>query len=154
MMDKKKPPMVDQKPFFVNAFVEWIVASEQTPFVLVDCAHPDVVVPAAFINPKDNTIILNLSPTSASGLNMSDIAYSFATRFQGKLENLYVPIDAIGAVYSKESGQGSGFDVKIPKEESPELAKGISLASIPSDGTETKTEDKPLDRKKPTLTVV
>jgi stringent starvation protein B len=154
MTDKKKPPMVDQKPFFVNAFVEWILASDQTPYILVDCAHPNVVVPTAFIEPKANTIVLNLSPVSASGIERTDTAYSFATRFQGKLEHIHVPIDAIGAVYSKESGQGSGFEVKIPKEATPDLAKGISLASIPSDGAEAKTEEKSSERKKPALTLV
>tara|TARA_B100000809_G_C15126580_1_gene526508 strand:+ start:2673 stop:3137 length:465 start_codon:yes stop_codon:yes gene_type:complete len=154
MTDMNPPPMVDQKPFLVNAFVEWIIASEQTPYILVDCAHPDVVVPTGSINKKDNTIVLNLSPMSASGLSLSGIAYSFATRFSGKLENIYVPIDAVGAVYSKESGQGSGFEVKIPKGATPELAKGISLASIPSDSGEPQSEEKSSDRKKPALTLV
>jgi stringent starvation protein B len=154
MTEQKKPPMVDQKPFMVNAVVEWIMASDQTPYILVDCAHPDVVVPQAHINKDNNTIVLNLSSTSAVGLELTDVAYIFSTRFKGKIESIYVPIDAIGAAYSKESGAGTGFDVRIPKEQEPDLAKGCSLSSISSDGVKKPTQDTNVKHKKPALTLV
>jgi len=54
-------------------------------------------------------IILNIAPMAISALVLGDDEITFSARFSGKPQNLYVPIDAVLAVYAKENGQGMMF---------------------------------------------
>ncbi len=58
---------------------------------------------------QDGKIILNIAPMAINGLTLGDDAVTFSARFSGNTEAIYVPVDAVLAIYSKENGQGMMF---------------------------------------------
>ncbi len=101
------------KPYLVRAIYEWCVAEQHTPYLLVKIDQ-NTLAPRAFI--KDGKILLNLSPGSIKDLLMGDEAITFAARFNGAPENLYLPISAVEGIYAKENGEGLFFEVKEDQE--------------------------------------
>ncbi|WP_068545051.1 ClpXP protease specificity-enhancing factor [Thalassotalea crassostreae] len=128
--------MTSNKPYIVRAFYEWIVDNELTPYIAVDAHYPNVMVPEQHIN--DGQIILNISPESVGDIVMAGEVIEFNARFGGKLEHLYVPMEAIVAIYARENGVGSSFVVDYPE-----------------DIEDTETEQvKPEKKGKPSLSIV
>jgi stringent starvation protein B len=101
------------KPYLVRAIYEWCIAEQFTPYLLVK-VDQNTLAPRTFI--KDGKILLNLSPESIKDLLMGDEAITFAARFNGAPENLYLPISAIEGIYAKENGEGLFFEVKEDQE--------------------------------------
>ena len=93
--------MLDQRPFMLVAIYNWIVESECTPYVYVNCNHQGVRVPVNLISP-DNSIILNIGMGAVSMLSFEDDIITFEARFQGKLERIYVPFEAVMSIYARE----------------------------------------------------
>ena len=149
------------RPYLVRAIYEWAVQNSLTPFVMVDTQVDGVDVPEQFI--KDNSIVLNISPTAVRDLNLGDEFISFSARFAGVSRELFVPIDSVRAVYAKENGEGI---VLPPPEESaqPVLSGansqtgGLTAVKQDSEAPEKQSNrDKPSDSKpgkKPHLTIV
>lgn len=100
--------MLDQRPYLLRSFHEWISDSGCTPYMAVDCSHPEVCVPTAFIE-DNNTIVLNISLGATGNLEMGDEVFSFSGRFSGRVEMINVPIDAIMGIFAKETGVGINF---------------------------------------------
>ncbi len=101
------------KPYLVRAIYEWCVAEQFTPLLLIK-VDQNTLAPKAFI--KDGKILLNLSPESIKDLQMGDEVITFTARFNGKPENLYLPILAVEGIYAKENGEGLFFEAKEDKE--------------------------------------
>jgi stringent starvation protein B len=106
--------MTSNKPYLIRAFYDWIVDNDLTPYLAVDALYPNVMVPEQHIN--DGQIVLNVAPESVGGMAMSGEVIEFNARFGGKLEHLYVPFEAISAIYSRENGVGSSFSVEYPED--------------------------------------
>lgn len=105
--------MTPQKPYLIRAIFEWLLDNECTPYLLVNTYYEGVQVPAEYI--KDNRIVLNISPDAVKDLNMDNDWISFSARFAGKAMNLFIPIVAVQAIYSKENNEGMYF----PDEDNP-----------------------------------
>ncbi len=99
--------MTSSRPYLVRAMYQWIVDNGMTPHLLVDASVDGVQVPVEHI--QNGKIILNVAPMAISALVLGDEDVTFGARFSGKSQNLYIPIDAILAVYAKENGQGMMF---------------------------------------------
>ncbi|MBQ0724216.1 MAG: ClpXP protease specificity-enhancing factor [Cycloclasticus sp.] len=110
--------MTPLKPHLVRALHEWIIENNLTPYLLVDASYENVAVPTAFVN--DNKIILNAHPDAIQHWCLDNDAVSFSARFSGKPENLFIPINAILAVYAKENGKGMMFDERFEDDVPPE----------------------------------
>jgi len=123
--------MSSNRPYLLRALYEWIVDNGCTPHIAVQADRPDVQVPLGFV--KDGQIVLNISPSAAQGLSMTDEALSFQARFGGVAHKLYVPVGAVVAIYARENGQGMAFNA-----EPPVTAQG-----------ETDSEDEPPEPPKP-----
>jgi stringent starvation protein B len=129
--------MTSSRPYLVRAMYQWIVDNGLTPHILVDATADGVAVPEQHI--QDGKIVLNIAPMAIQGLTLGDDDITFSARFSGKSQSLYVPIQAVLAVYARENGQGMMFS----EDEDDGFTTG-------SDSDEEPDPDKP----KPTLRVV
>ncbi|MBB3104655.1 ClpXP protease specificity-enhancing factor [Azomonas macrocytogenes] len=102
--------MTSSRPYLVRALYEWIVDNECTPHLLVDAEHPKVQVPSGYVN--DGQIVLNVSPNAIRQLQMNNDAVSFEGRFGGVAHELYIPVNAVMAIYARENGQGMVFETE------------------------------------------
>lgn len=100
--------MTPSRPYLVRAIYEWINDNNLTPYILVDAAKPGVTVPVAYV--KDERIVLNVAPGAVRDLIIRNDALGFSARFGGVAMELYVPMQAILAIYARENGQGMFFD--------------------------------------------
>lgn len=108
--------MTPSRPYLLRGIYEWLIDNNQTPYLLVDAEAEGVVVPREHI--QDGKIILNISPSATGQLDMSNESISFNARFAGKPMQIYVPVMAALALYSKENGRGMMFPDE--QETSPE----------------------------------
>jgi stringent starvation protein B len=99
--------MTSSRPYLVRAMYQWITDNGMTPHLLVDVSVDGVQVPAEHV--QNGKIILNIAPMAISSLVLGDAEITFSARFSGKSLGLYVPIEAVLAVYAKENGQGMMF---------------------------------------------
>ncbi|MGH8584593.1 MAG: ClpXP protease specificity-enhancing factor [Gammaproteobacteria bacterium] len=111
------------RPYLLRAFYEWILDNQMTPHVLVDATRDNVVVPARFV--KNGKIVLNISPGAVRDLHIEQASMRFNGRFAGEPFEVWLPVAAIEAIYSRENGKGLVF--------SPE----------PGDGSDTTQPPKP-----------
>jgi stringent starvation protein B len=99
--------MTSSRPYLVRAMYQWIVDNGMTPHLLVDVSVDGVQVPVEHI--QNGKIILNVAPMAINSLMLGDDEITCGARFSGKPQELYIPIDAVLAVYAKENGQGMMF---------------------------------------------
>jgi len=99
--------MTPNRPYLLRAFYEWLVDNELTPHVVVDAELPQVKVPRQYV--QDGQIVLNIAPQAVGGLTMNNDAVSFSARFSGVLQQVYLPMWSISAIYARENGAGTVF---------------------------------------------
>ena len=104
------------KPYLVRAIYEWCIDCGETPFLSVRVSDR-VVVPRDYV--RDGEIVLNISAGATRHLVIGNDAISFSTRFSGVSHEVYIPIEAVAGIFSRESGQGMFFDVDEPAEPPP-----------------------------------
>lgn len=95
------------RPYLYNAYYNWIIDNDNTPYLLVNAKYPDVDVPLEFV--KDGKIILNISSRSIGKYVSTDEYIGFNARFQGMLRDVYIPFGAMEAIYTQETGDGIMF---------------------------------------------
>ncbi|WP_371189549.1 ClpXP protease specificity-enhancing factor [Thalassotalea maritima] len=110
--------MTSNKPYLIRAFYDWILDNELTPYIVVDTDYPNVMVPVNYID--NGQIVLNIAPASVGSIAMVGEVIEFTARFGGKVEHLYVPFEAVAAIYARENGVGSSFAVDYPEAEEVE----------------------------------
>lgn len=99
--------MTPQKPYLVRAIFEWLLDNQSTPYLLVKTDQDGVQVPEAYI--RDHRIVLNIAPDAVRDLLIDNEWISFSARFAGKPMEVFVPIAAVQAIYSKENNEGMFF---------------------------------------------
>lgn len=130
------------KPYLFRAIYQWILDNEGTPYLLVDAMQTNVQVPREHV--KDDQIILNVSPNAIQGWFADNEAISFSARFSGKAQQIYIPMNALLAVYAQENSLGMAFPevveetVTEPVEDSKTEAEKSS-----SESTNKKKSEKP-----------
>lgn len=100
--------MTSSRPYLIRALYEWLVANQQTPYLLVDASIPGTRVPTEHV--VNGNIILNLTPDALSNLKMTNKDVSFSARFERGHFECLVPIPAVLAIYSNENGRGMFFN--------------------------------------------
>lgn len=142
--------MNSSRPYILRALHEWIVDNECTPHILVDVNYPQVKVPPGYA--ADGQIVLNTAPAAVRYFTVDSQAISFEARFSGAPFSLYVPIDAVLAIYANENGQGMFFDAHsdaLVDEEQPEGRDGETdeqppvLHAVDTDNAPTDPDDEP-----------
>jgi stringent starvation protein B len=99
--------MTSSRPYLIRAIYEWVVDNAQTPYLLVDAEEESVQVPREYV--QDGRIVLNVSPSAVTGLDLGNDYVSFSARFGGTPREVLVPVHRVMAVYSRENGQGMMF---------------------------------------------
>lgn len=99
--------MNSNRPYLIRALNDWIIDNEMTPHLLIDAEYPGTSVPRGFI--QDGKIVLNISPGAVNDLKIDNDIVSFSARFAGISTNIYLPIGAVTAIYSRENGHGMIF---------------------------------------------
>lgn len=125
--------MTPSRPYLVRAVYEWLNDNLLTAYLLVDATRPGVQVPAAFV--KDGRIVLNIAPGAVRDLFIRNDDVSFSARFGGVPMEVYVPMAAVLAIYSRENGQGMFFDEDdYPADATPAAAPqpAPALAPVPA----------------------
>lgn len=124
--------MLSSRPYIARALYEWLLDNDNTPYVVVDAMQDDVVVPRQFV--QNGQIVLNIAPTAVRDLDISNEMVTFNASFSGEPMQVWVPMAALVAVYSKENGAGMvfGHEPVIPEPEEPELDDDApKLESVP-----------------------
>jgi len=96
--------MTSYRPYLLRALYEWIVDNDMTPHLLVDASVPGVRVPRHAI--ADGRVVLNIAERATARLQMDNERISFSARFGGVSQQVMVPIEAVLAIYARETGQG------------------------------------------------
>lgn len=99
--------MSSSRPYLIRAIHEWIVDNGLTPYLLVDAQQDSVEVPTEFV--EDGKIVLNVSPSAVTNLELGNDWISFQARFSGSSRHLVFPAAATLAIYARENGQGMMF---------------------------------------------
>jgi len=107
------------KPYLFRALYEWIIDNDATPYLLVDATKANVQVPQHLV--KDGQIVLNASPGAIRDWFTDNSGTSFNTRFSGKAQNIYIPMNALLAVYAQENGLGMAFPEELDDKPDAEL---------------------------------
>ena len=131
--------MISRRPYLLRAMHEWISDSGHTPHLVVDAGVTGVDVPRQFV--KDGKIVLNVSWSATAQLKLGNDAVTFSGRFGGASMMVFVPVNAVLAIYARETGQGMIFSDDEPAPsgaeppgEKPEPPKGPPKGPRPVGG--------------------
>jgi stringent starvation protein B len=102
--------MSSSRPYLIRALYEWILENDCTPYVLVNAQYPQTSVPDSFV--EAGQIVLNLSPNAIRHLEMDNDRITFDGRFGGVAQQVWIPSQAVMAIYARENGQGMVFEVE------------------------------------------
>jgi stringent starvation protein B len=131
-MTSPPAPMKPRRPYLLRAIHEWITDSLCTPHIVVDATVKGVEVPRQYV--KDGKVVLNISWNATANLRLGNDELTFSGRFGGTSMSLVIPIQAVLAIYARETGQGMIFTDEDALEP-PTPSTGPTLASTSSDGT-------------------
>ena len=126
------PELPSSKPYLIRAIYDWCVDAGFTPYLSV-VVDENVKVPRAFV--RDGLIVLNIAPHATKQFILDNEAMSCQARFGGAAQSLYVPINAIQAIYARENGQGMAFDVS---QADPAAPAGAEIMVVPELEDETQ----------------
>ena len=116
------PRMTSHRPYLLRALYEWIVDNGMTPHLLVDATRAGVRVPPHTV--KEGRVVLNVAERAVARLQMDNDAVAFTARFGGVSHPVLVPIEAVLAIYARETGQG----MALPEEHAAPGSDGAAAA--------------------------
>ena len=96
------------KPYLLRALHEWCTDNGYTPYIEVQ-VDENTVVPAAHI--QEGKIVLSISFSATNALVMGNEYIEFQARFNGAVEDIFVPVAAISAIFARETSAGMSFEV-------------------------------------------
>ena len=102
------------KPYLIRALHEWCTDNGYTPFLAVT-VDERVTVPREHV--KDGEIVLNVGRLATSKLELGNEYIEFQARFGGIARQISVPVDAVTAIYARETGHGMAFEITPPAKE-------------------------------------
>ena len=103
-------------PYLIRAIYDWCCHTSQTPYVSVRVSG-STTVPVEHV--KNGEIVLNIGTGATKDLRIDNEAITFSARFDSVSREIYVAISDVKGIFSRESGQGLGFNVdEVVKSES------------------------------------
>ena len=121
--------MTPSRAYLLRALNEWILDNQCTPYVVVNTTIASVQVPEAYV--KDGQIVLNINPAAVRHLALTNESVSFEARFGGQPQTVFVPIEAVTAIYAKENGAGMVFGEIEPSDPETALESPAGVSSTP-----------------------
>lgn len=125
------PAMTSQRPYLIRALWEWIADNGMTPHLLVDANVEGVRVPPSTVN--DGKVVLNIAERAVAHLQMGNEDIAFSARFGGVTHAVIVPVDAVLAIYARETGQGMALPMDVAAASQAE-GDGAADAATDADG--------------------
>jgi len=135
--------MNSTKPYLLRAIFEWAEDNGFTPQVLVNAQAEGVEVPEAHV--VDGQIVLNISSSAVQLHVMDNDCISFSARFSGVEQDIFIPIEAILAIFARENSQGIFFEEVEGDDTEPDPSGPKQTPAKPSakPPTKLKTKTKP-----------
>lgn len=134
-----------RRPYLLRAMHEWITDNMQTPYIVVDANEEGVEVPREHV--QDGKIILNVSYSAANVLELGNEWVMFQARFSGVSQSIAVPVFAVLAIYSSETGQGLIFEdedeISPPPTGSDDPTNTLSSVKTNNKVTKKSSSEKP-----------
>ncbi|SFC04339.1 stringent starvation protein B [Marinospirillum celere] len=112
------------RPYLLRGLYEWLLDNHLTPHVIIAADLPGVEVPREQV--QEGQLVLNISDTATRGLEISNEALTFSARFGGVPRQLYIPMEAVVAIYARENGAGMVFGQEPGVEEALEEEEASS----------------------------
>lgn len=138
MSDEPSTTMTSHRPYLLRALYEWIADNGMTPHVLVDARLPGVRVPPHTV--KDGRVVLNIADRAVAKLELDNEGVRFTARFGGVSYPVSVPVEAVIAIYARETGQG----MALPDDNGSRAeAAGDSEAAVSDAGEPADDDDAP-----------
>lgn len=141
--------LTPSRPYLLRAYYEWLMDNQLTPHVVVDAFVKNTQVPMQYV--KDGQIVLNISSSAVGELTIDNEAVQFNARFGGVPQLVYLPMAAIIAIYARENGAGTVFELEPAYEVSEEEFEESVLESLES---QAETEQVQQPKKRAHLTLV
>ena len=116
--------MTPNRPYLLRAYYDWLLDNDLTPHIVVDAYVNGTQVPQQYV--KDGQIVLNIAMSAVLNLEMNNHFVEFNARFGGVPHHIVLPMAAIVAIYARENGAGTVFDMED--------------AYLPSDDEETEND--------------
>ncbi len=138
--------MISNKPYLVKAIYQWCNDQDYTTHLLVNGEYPNLQVPKECI--EDNRIVLNISDEATRDLKIEHESIEFLANFNQNVVKVFIPIDAIIAVYAHETGEGITFEEEEDGGSSAFAEADIDIGTSGNDIITTNLH------KKPTLTII
>ncbi|WP_039035520.1 MULTISPECIES: ClpXP protease specificity-enhancing factor [Shewanella] len=140
--------LTPSRPYLLRAYYEWLMDNQLTPHLVVDATMPDTQVPLQYV--KDGQIVLNVAGSAVGGLKLGNEFVEFSARFGGVPQQVLLPMAAIVAIYARENGAGTVFDMEdayLLEEGEESLLNVVEEVEQPRTEAETEpTADKPKRR--------
>jgi stringent starvation protein B len=99
-------------PYLIRAIFEWCCDNGLTPYIAVK-VDETTKVPMEYV--KNGEIVLNVSPDATRNLKIGNDLLQFSARFAGVSREISVPINTVGGIFAKETGQGLSFQTSPPQ---------------------------------------
>lgn len=117
------------RPYLIRAIYEWALDNGHTPHVLVDVTATGVKIPDGYA--REGRITLNISPQAVNGLEIAKEWISFSARFGGRAFQVEAPVQAVLAIFARETGRGFFFQKESAEGAAPP-PKPVPPASPPA----------------------
>lgn len=116
--------MARLRPYLVRSAYEWLVEHDLTPYFLVDAEIEGVEIPWEYV--EEGKIVLNAAPIAIRNLQLENDFVGFEASFSGQTWQIFFPVEALLAVYARETGQGiyareEGLGMLVNEGEADEL---------------------------------
>lgn len=134
---------VSTKPYLIRAIWQWCIDQGQTPYIVV-VVDEHTQVPAGFV--KDGQIVLNVGLEATNQLDMGNEFIAFQARFGGVAQQIFVPIERVAAIYSRESNEGMGFEITetVAEDKGQPVESNLkSVESVTDDADDVPPSDDP-----------
>lgn len=111
---------ISTKPYLIRALYDWCLDNGYTPYLAI-WVNEHTRVPQKFV--KDNEIVLSISQSATKDLQIDNDWIYFHARFGGVAQEVSVPVGHVMSIFSKETGEGMGFEVEpyIPEDKSANI---------------------------------
>jgi len=106
-MSSSPEGMTSNRPYLLRALYQWITDNGLTPHILVDAEVEGVIVPDNTI--QKGKVVLNIAAGATEQLMLDNEVIDFKARFSGNPFQIFVPMNAVIAIYARENGQGMMF---------------------------------------------
>ena len=102
--------LTPNRPYLLRAYYDWLMDNQLTPHVVVDAFVKGTQVPQQYV--KDGQIVLNIAASAVGNLQIGNEFVEFNARFGGVPQQVLLPMASIVAIYARENGAGTVFDIE------------------------------------------